>query len=182
MWGDSLANKRILFFTDNNSVVHVINRQTSKNKELLYLLRQLVLKCLRHNILLRARHIRERKISLLAACLVYRWGDSKHSRRECNRCAATPPFTELGEILSSLSQGFISTSSLYTYQSPCLIFKQFLYEELVNSSLSLPVSVHDLALIIAYLAKSKYLASTVNTYICSIGLNPPQSNFPKRLF
>ena len=57
MWGESLANKRILFFTDNDSVVQVINRQTSKNKELL----QLVLICLRHNILFRARHIQGKK-------------------------------------------------------------------------------------------------------------------------
>ena len=68
MWGDSLANKRILFFTDNDSVVHVINHQTSKNKELLYLLRQLVLTCLRHNVLFRARHIRGKK-NILADCL-----------------------------------------------------------------------------------------------------------------
>ena len=68
MWGDSLANKRILFFTDNDSVVHVINQQTSKNKELLYLLRQLVLTCLRHNVLFRVRHIRGKK-NILADCL-----------------------------------------------------------------------------------------------------------------
>jgi len=43
MWGDSLANKRILFITDNDSVVHGINHQTSKNKEELHLLRQQVL-------------------------------------------------------------------------------------------------------------------------------------------
>lgn len=61
MWGDSLANKRILFFTDNDSIVHVINRQTSKDTELLQLLCQLVLTCLRHNILFKARHIQGKK-------------------------------------------------------------------------------------------------------------------------
>jgi len=61
MWGDSLANKRILFFTDNDSVVHVINQQTFENKESLYLLRQLFLTCLQHNILFRARHIQGKK-------------------------------------------------------------------------------------------------------------------------
>ena len=61
MWGDFLANKRILFFIDNGSAMHVISRQTSKNTELLYLLRQLVLTCLWHDILFRVRHIRETK-------------------------------------------------------------------------------------------------------------------------
>jgi len=61
MWGDSLANKRILFFTDNDSVVHMIYQQTSKSEELLYLLRQLFLTCLQRNILFRARHIQDKK-------------------------------------------------------------------------------------------------------------------------
>ena len=68
MWVDSLANKRILFFTDNDSTVHVINRRTSKNRELLYLLRQLVLACLRHDVLFRTRHI-QRKKNILADSL-----------------------------------------------------------------------------------------------------------------
>ena len=57
MWGESLANKRILFFTDDDSVVQVINRQTSINKELLQLLRQLALTCLRYNTLFRTNNI-----------------------------------------------------------------------------------------------------------------------------
>ena len=73
-----MARKRILFFTYNDSVVHVINQQTSTKKEWLYLLRQLVLTCLRRNILFRLDTFRSRKISLLTAYLVYRWDDSKH--------------------------------------------------------------------------------------------------------
>ena len=61
MWVDSLANKRVLFFTDNDGTVHVINLRTSKNRELLYLRRQLVLACLRHNVLFTARHIQGKK-------------------------------------------------------------------------------------------------------------------------
>ena len=61
MWGDSLTNKLIFFFTKNDSVVYVINRQTSKYKELLCLLRQLVLICLRQNILFKGRHIQGKK-------------------------------------------------------------------------------------------------------------------------
>ena len=75
-------------------------------------------------------------------------------------------------------RGSISTSSLYTYQRPWLLFKQFLSEQLGRSNLSLPVSVHDLALFIAYLAKSKYSASTVFTYISSIGYVHRLGSFP----
>ena len=61
MWGESLRNRRVLFFSDNESVVHVINKQTSKDKGLLQLIRQLVLICLQYNILFRARHIQGKK-------------------------------------------------------------------------------------------------------------------------
>jgi len=44
-----------LFMTDNESVVHVINKQTSRDT--LSLIRKMVLICVRNNILFRAKHI-----------------------------------------------------------------------------------------------------------------------------
>ncbi|XP_078356424.1 uncharacterized protein LOC144641267 [Oculina patagonica] len=57
LWGEELQNKRVLFVTDNESIVHVINKQTAKDRKLLSLLRTLVLICLQNNILFRASHI-----------------------------------------------------------------------------------------------------------------------------
>ena len=57
MWCHILRNKRVLFMTDNESVVHVINKQTSRDTYLLSLIRKRVLICLRNNILFRAKHI-----------------------------------------------------------------------------------------------------------------------------
>ena len=57
LWAARLKNKRVLFYSDNESVVHVINKQTSKHKGLLALVRQLVLICLSQNIYFRARHV-----------------------------------------------------------------------------------------------------------------------------
>jgi len=51
-----MANKCICFVTDNSALVEVINRQTSKNKLIMLLVRDLVLTSLEY-ILLRARHI-----------------------------------------------------------------------------------------------------------------------------
>jgi len=49
MWADKLTNQRpVIFFSDNESVVNVINKQTTKDKALLALLRQLLLACLRY--------------------------------------------------------------------------------------------------------------------------------------
>ena len=57
IWGFSMANRCVLFFTDNAALVDIINKQTSKYKSVMVLVRDLVLSCLRHNILFRARHI-----------------------------------------------------------------------------------------------------------------------------
>lgn len=47
----------MIFITDNENIVYVINKQTSKDPRLLGLLRTLVLICLKNNILFRALHI-----------------------------------------------------------------------------------------------------------------------------
>ncbi|XP_062593507.1 uncharacterized protein LOC134254984 isoform X1 [Saccostrea cucullata] len=57
IWGPALANKKILFMTDNMAIVHTINKQTCKDKILMKLIRRLVLTALSHNILFRAKHI-----------------------------------------------------------------------------------------------------------------------------
>lgn len=57
LWGSKLRNKCVTFFTDNLSLVHVINKQTSKDAEIMTLLRRLVLVCLQNNILFRSTHV-----------------------------------------------------------------------------------------------------------------------------
>ncbi|XP_056009591.1 uncharacterized protein LOC130046335 isoform X1 [Ostrea edulis] len=57
IWGSCLQNRRILFFSDNISVVYIINKQSSKDKTLMALVRRLVLVCLCKNILFKAKHI-----------------------------------------------------------------------------------------------------------------------------
>ena len=52
-----MADKCVIFFSDNAAVVDIINKQTSKDSAIMVLLRDLVLSCLRPNILFQARHI-----------------------------------------------------------------------------------------------------------------------------
>ena len=58
LWGHEMQNRCILFFTDNEALVHVINKQSCKDKALMFFMRALVLVCLRNNILFRAKHVR----------------------------------------------------------------------------------------------------------------------------
>ena len=57
IWGPSLANKCISLHSDNMAVVCILNKQTSKDKNLMFLVRQFVLCCMLYNILTRAVHI-----------------------------------------------------------------------------------------------------------------------------
>lgn len=57
LWGHAMRNRCALFFTDNESLVHVINKQSSKDKSLMFFVRKLVLICLEYNIVFKAKHI-----------------------------------------------------------------------------------------------------------------------------
>ena len=57
LWGDNFVNQKVLFHCDNQAVVTIINRQTSKSKRTMHLVRLLVSYCLGRNIAFRAVHI-----------------------------------------------------------------------------------------------------------------------------
>ena len=57
MWGDNIRNSCITFFTDNEALVHVINKSSCRDTSLMIFVRKLVLVCLNQFILLRAKHI-----------------------------------------------------------------------------------------------------------------------------
>ncbi|XP_062590215.1 uncharacterized protein LOC134251812 [Saccostrea cucullata] len=57
LWGHELQNKKILFLSDSMAVVEIINKQTSKEHNLMKLLRRLVLVAMQCNIHFRAKHV-----------------------------------------------------------------------------------------------------------------------------
>ena len=57
IWGENLKNKCVTLHSDNYAVVHIINRQTSKDPDIMVLVRRLVLTCMRLNLLVRSIHI-----------------------------------------------------------------------------------------------------------------------------
>ena len=57
IWGPLMADRCIIFRTDNAALVDIINQQTSKHKLVMTLVRDLVLTSLQHNIVFRAKHI-----------------------------------------------------------------------------------------------------------------------------
>ncbi len=57
MFAESLQNKKIILHTDNETLVTILNRQTSKHPQTLVLLKDIVLQAMTHNIIFRAEHI-----------------------------------------------------------------------------------------------------------------------------
>ncbi len=57
MFGHKFAHSTILFYCDNQVIVNALNKQTSRNKKAMTLLRPLVLDLLCHCIRFRARYI-----------------------------------------------------------------------------------------------------------------------------
>ena len=58
LWGHHMKNLSILFLTDTEALVYVINKQSCKDKNLMFFVRKLVLICLQNNILFNAKHVR----------------------------------------------------------------------------------------------------------------------------
>lgn len=68
VWASLWKNHCILFHTDNLALVSIINNQTSKDPQIMKLLRVLILACLKNNILFQSRFIEGRR-NVLADCL-----------------------------------------------------------------------------------------------------------------
>ncbi|KAM4652053.1 uncharacterized protein O3C94_014388 [Discoglossus pictus] len=73
LWGDMLRHHHVVFHSDNMSVVQAINSTTASSPPVVRLLRQLVLKCLQLNILVRASHIAGVKNVVADALSRFEW-------------------------------------------------------------------------------------------------------------
>ena len=57
VWGHLWKNHCVRFYTDNLALVYILNRNTSKDKDIMRLVRCLVLACLRYNVLFQSAHV-----------------------------------------------------------------------------------------------------------------------------
>ncbi|KAK3097748.1 hypothetical protein FSP39_012785, partial [Pinctada imbricata] len=57
VWGKFLRNRRVYFNVDNEALVAILNKQSSKSKRVMSLLRPLVLALMNYNTTFKARHI-----------------------------------------------------------------------------------------------------------------------------
>lgn len=57
VWAPQLADQRIVLHTDNQALVHIINATTSKDVNIMAMIRRLIVKCMISNIQIKARHV-----------------------------------------------------------------------------------------------------------------------------
>ena len=57
IWSSQLISKRIILHTDNQALVSIINKSTSKNSDIMVLIRLLVMTCMKFGIQVFAEHI-----------------------------------------------------------------------------------------------------------------------------
>ena len=61
VWGEKMANRSVCFQCDNEALVFVLNKQSSKEKGIMFLLRKLIFLSLKFNILFKAQDILGKK-------------------------------------------------------------------------------------------------------------------------
>ena len=57
IWGEKMSDQRILFLSDNEATVFVLNKMSSKDPVMMKLVRRLVLAAMRYNIMFRSKHV-----------------------------------------------------------------------------------------------------------------------------
>ena len=57
IWGEYLQNKCVTFYCNNQAVVYIINKQTSKDPSIMKLVRRFVVLILKYNFLFQVLHI-----------------------------------------------------------------------------------------------------------------------------
>ncbi|MDY6841666.1 MAG: reverse transcriptase domain-containing protein [Pseudomonadota bacterium] len=91
IWGEKFSNKKVMFHCDNLAVVHVINKQTCRSQPSMHLVRSLVLSCLNHNILFRAKHIPGHKNCVADALSRFQWAKFRSLVPEADEHATAVP-------------------------------------------------------------------------------------------
>ncbi len=170
LWGNKMRNHCILFFTDNKALVHVINKQSCRDKTLMVFVRKLVLVCLEHNILFKVKHILgvNNKLADCLSCFqIQMFKQLAPANMNLFPQGHTPPLaaSKLANIITHLTTSSLQPSSIPTYTRAWKLFTQFHSTLFQTACFSLPIMPATLALFIAYLFERNYASSTVNTYM-----------------
>lgn len=67
IFGPSLANMKLVLHIDNKALVIILNKQSTRDPDIMVILRSIVLKAMQHNIIFKAEHVPGKKNGLADA-------------------------------------------------------------------------------------------------------------------
>lgn len=106
LWKEELGNKKVLMWIDNEALVAVINKQSSKSKRVMFLLRELILLSMQFNIIFKAQHISSVNNGICDAISRKQWSRFRTLAPEANETPEEIPHRFQRKILSMKSQGY----------------------------------------------------------------------------
>ena len=129
----------------------------------------MVLICLTHNILFKAKHIpgvHNKLADSLSRLQVYQFRQIAPPDMELQ---PTVVASELANTVTNLIASSLQPSFVPTYQRAWKLFELFYHNVFTSAKFNFPIDHSVLALFIAYLFNQHYAPSTVNTYVSALG-------------
>ncbi|CAG2234123.1 unnamed protein product [Mytilus edulis] len=166
LWGRFLENKKLLFNIDNQSVVTILNKKSSKSARVMILVRKLVFISLKHNILIKAQHISGSRNVITDALSRCHW---QLFRQLAPQADKEPTLEILDVEVEKLVHFSMAKNTWKTYKTALESLAKFSKE--YDLSVSWPIQIDVLTRFIAYLSYSGLTSSTINTYLSGIRCN-----------
>jgi len=100
LWGLKLQRRRVLLRIDNEALVAVLNKQSSRSTRLMRLVRQFILFAMRHEIVFKAQHITTKSNSLADSISRKQWSRFRTLAPDANHAPEAIPEEFLSKIYS----------------------------------------------------------------------------------
>ena len=100
LWGSKLQRRRVLLRIDNEALVAVLNKQSSRSTRLMRLVRQFILFTMRHEIVFKAQHITTKSNSLADSISRKQWSCFRTLAPSANHAPEAIPEEFLSKIYS----------------------------------------------------------------------------------
>ena len=137
VWGSQWSRQLVLFRSDNEAVVHLLNLRTSRTPSLMQPLRSLLLSSACYSFLFLRRHIPGVNNLIAEALLRFRWQEFQQLAPEVQLLLTsiptqllldlTPPSSQESGCVAFLMHG-LSSSTLRTYATAQQQFREFCHE------------------------------------------------------
>ncbi|CAG2200019.1 unnamed protein product [Mytilus edulis] len=170
IWGRSFRNKKILLRIDNQALVSIENKRTSKSKRVMILIRQLVFLTMNNNIQFRAQHIEgehnaNRRCSFSISGTTF-YGLGPECRQFSSSNPTRIPVDDFRTEMNHLLINSLAPSTQKAYLHSMDIFVKF--RENHGFSDVWPIPLDDLTSFIVYMFRKKLSHSTVSGYISGL--------------